>query len=436
MQTIHPEPLHLVQKDEFLPPISPWITLGGIVFVILFSIAFFIASILKFKITVKAPAVIRPEGELRIIQSALQGTIKQVAVKENQVLKKGDVVAYLDDSRLQTTARQILGDIHRAKQQLIQINTQLLALDRQIVAESDLRDRSINASEASLEESQRRYRELKISTQADLDEAFASHNLAREELVRYQQLEKGGAIALLQVKEKEAELEATRARMRRFKSAIDPTNAEVVRAQEQIAQERARGQVTLAHLYQQREHLLRSRIEILNQHYQTQQHLQQLNANLAQTVVRAPNDGVLLQLHLRNSGQVVQAGETIGQIAPLKASLTIKARISAQDINKIEIGQAVQMRVSACPYTEYGTLQGKVSNISADAISKERTETGSDGPLTPFYQVIVRPDTRFVGSVGHQCSLQLGMEGSAEIISHEETVLQFILKKARLLASV
>lgn len=435
MQTIHREPLHPVQKDEFLPPISPWITLGGIVLVVLFSIAFYLASILKFKIAVKAPAVIRPEGELRIIQSVLEGTIKQVAVKENQLLKKGDVVAYLDDSQLQTTARQILGDIQRTEIQLIQFKTQLQALDNQIVAESDLRDRSIKASEASLDESQRRYRELKISTQADLDEARASHNLAREELGRYRQLEKGGAIALLQVKEKEAELRVTRARIRRFKSAINPTDAEVVRAKERIAQERARGQVTLSHLYQQREHLLRSRIDILNKHYQTQQQLQQLNANLAQSVIRAPNDGVLLQLNLRNSGQVVQAGETIGQIAPLNASLTIKAQISAQDINKIEIGQAVQMRVSACPYTEYGTLQGQVSNISPDAIS-EGAKKGTGRPTTGFYQVLVRPDTRFVGDADHPCHLQLGMEGSAEIISHEETVLQFILKKARLLTSV
>ena len=52
------------------------------------------------------------------------------------------------------------------------------------------------------------------------------------------------------------------------------------------------------------------------------------------------------------------------------------------------------------------------------------------------YEVTVRPDTLTLDVSGQTCAILAGMEGSAQIISTEETVLRFVLRKARLLADV
>lgn len=433
MNTLQPDQLHFVQEDEFLPSISPWISMGGMVLVLVFGAAVAISSTLKFSITVKAPAALRPAGGLSVVQSGIDGTITHINVEVNQVVKKGDLFAQLDDAGLQNRKSQLQGDIQSITLQRYQINAQFRALDNQIIAETRLVSRSIAAAEANLTSHRRRYQDLKISTEADLEEAQAGYHLASEEYLRFKELEESGAIAKLQVKEKEASLKAASARIKRLKAATNPTDATIDQALEQIAQERARGSVTLAGLNQQKEQLMRTRIEAQKQLKYTQKELQQIENELKGTKIRAPIDGTVLQLNLRNPGQVVQPGIPIAQIAPRNAPLIIKARVNAQDINQVKTGQTVQMRVSACPYTDYGTLKGTVMNVSPDAIPVSDASGPAISPA--FYEVTVQPRTLYMGNQQRWCRLQFGMEGRADIVSRQETVLQFVLKKARLMSN-
>jgi len=88
------------------------------------------------------------------------------------------------------------------------------------------------------------------------------------------------------------------------------------------------------------------------------------------------------------------------------------------------------MQVSACPYPDYGTLKGTVRTVAPDLPSASN-EVGIR--RTP---PIIQPQTRFVGNEDRQCRLQSGMEGRADIISRQETVLKFILRKARVLTDL
>jgi len=49
----------------------------------------------------------------------------QIYVKENQVVKTGDAIAIIDDSRLQTKRSQLPTNIQQAQLQLVQINAQI-----------------------------------------------------------------------------------------------------------------------------------------------------------------------------------------------------------------------------------------------------------------------------------------------------------------------
>jgi multidrug efflux pump subunit AcrA (membrane-fusion protein) len=141
---------------------------------------------------------------------------------------------------------------------------------------------------------------------------------------------------------------------------------------------------------------------------------------------------------LNNPGQTVQPGQEIAQIIPENFQIEMKAAVSPQDISKLKVGQEVQMRVSACPYPDYGTLKGRVTQIAQDT-SKPSSQSENNSQVqkaTTFYEVAIAPNSKTFGRQEHQCSLQLGMESQADIISRKETMLQFILRKARLTSNL
>lgn len=447
----NPEFLRPATSDEFLPPISLWTTLGGLFLVGTFGVAFALAAVTQYKVTVKAAAIVRPVGDVRIVQASSEGTVKSITLKENQRLKQGDAIATIDDSQLQTKKSQLQGNIQQGQQQLTQLAAQISALNVQQASESNLMKRNMASAQADLSRNQREYKDKLVTTQAEVREAEASLELARAQMRQYQQLANTGAIAQLQIKEKEEAFKAAQARLERVKAALNPSAAQVAIAAERIAQESAKGESTLATLNKERESLLQRKVELQNQINRDTRDLQQIGIELNKAVVRTPVDGIILKLELRNTGQVVRPGEAIAQIAPSNTPIVVKARIAAQDIGKVKVckpekvsgctqGKA-QLRISAYPYPDYGTLKGAVRAIAPDAITPQSNNASASGATSvaasaPYYEVTIEPEQAYLVRGGRQYPIQPGMEVTADIISKEETVLTFILRKARLLTDL
>jgi HlyD family secretion protein len=433
------EQVHLLEEDEFLPSLSPWVTFGGMGLVILFSVSVLLASVFKFSETVKAAAVLRPVGELKVAQSSVEGVVEQIYVQENQDVSKGDIVARLDDSRLRSKISQLYADMQQATMQVLQINSQIKGIENQIIAENNMMARTVAAAEASVLEQQNNYENLRTGALADYEEASAGLSLALQEMQSYRDLEAAGAVPKLAARQKEASTEAATARVRKLRALMNPTSAPIVRAKELVIQEKARGEASLAGLRQQRDQFFQNRIEAQNIVARSQIEIGQAEKELKGTVVRATADGTVLQLNLRNTGQVVQAGQAIASIAPPNYALLVKAKVGAGDINKVMKGSEVQMRVNGCSHTEYGTLNGIVKNISVDTVGgapAPGTNDAAAAPKASAYEVTIQPKTLFLGQGKNICRLKYGMDGRADIITRKQTVLEFILKKARLLTDV
>lgn len=182
-----------IQEDEFLPPIGRWTRFGGLFIVAVVALAIPVASVTKYKETIKTQAKVRPKGELRLVQAATEGQITRVAVKANQTVKQGDVIATINDSRLQTQKSQLKDSIQQSRLQLVQVNAQVNALDRQISAESDRIESSVAAAESELDRIQREYQDRQVTTQAevretesDLKAVEAASSAAKAKQKRYQ----------------------------------------------------------------------------------------------------------------------------------------------------------------------------------------------------------------------------------------------------------
>ena len=438
-----PEYLPQIGSEDLLPEIGTWTRLGGLVLPGSVGIAVALAATTQYPMTVKTTARVRPIGEDRVVEAATSGMVTSIKVKQNQVVAKGQPIATIDDSQLRTKKSQVKLRIRQNQLELSQIDAQLWALQAQINAESKSVERQVASAQAKLRRTKREYRDKEIGTQAQLHEAIANLDLAKEEMKRYQKLGNTGAVSELQIKQKEQSFKAAQARVENAQAQINPTNAEISIAQEEIAQIKARGESTLAALHKEKESIVQRRIEIENQIMSDRQEFKQVLEDLQKTIVRAPMAGTILNLELRNPSQVVNPGEAVAHISPGSAPLVVKARVTAEDISKVKICKAVkvadcqegkvQMRVSAYPYPDYGVLKGAVREISADTVEKEQK---SLTPEPPSYQVTIEPEHSYLEKQDEHFDLQAGMETTAEIISQEETVLTFLLRKARLITNV
>jgi HlyD family type I secretion membrane fusion protein len=435
-----------MQANEFLPSVSNWLIFGGIAVVVALGVAIPVSAFLKYKTTVQAQSTVRPAGELRLVQAATPGKIQEIRVKAGQLVKQGEVIATIDNSGLITKQNQLQNRIKQQRLQLTQFNAQISTFDSQIAAENARNQAMVTAAEAELAGTRRNYQDKQTKSvtefaeaQAKLRSTTAALQSAKEKAKRYRLAE--GAIsknqvteAELAVKQQEQESLANKASLQRGRAALNPNSAEISIADRRIAQEQNTGRATLAHLNREKKGLIQQRIESNKQFQQDLLELQQVKVELQQTIITATADGTIAELKLRNNGQTVQPREEIAQIVPSNSPLEIKAAVAPADVGKLKKDQSVQIRISACSYTDYGTFQGTVKQISQDTLKPPSNESAAATSKNPaFYEVTISPQEQTIGRKQNQCTLQLGMEGRADIVTEEESVLKFFLRKARLL---
>ena len=455
----------LSENDNSLPPINRWTSLAGVFLIGTVIASITLSSWVKYNVTIKAAALVRPIGETRVVQPKIEGTIKSILVKENQIVKQGEIIAILDTDQLLIKKSQLEEGIKQSKLQIMQIYAQNRILNNQIMAEKRVVERIIAAAREDLLRNQREYQERRINTEnelmtaevniekelVDLEKAEVDLEFAKVDRDRYEKLSKIGAIGnrefeqkQLVVKQISLTLESAKKavdiaqiKIKSNKAAINPTTAMMKMAEQRIAQEIAKGEANIAVLNKEREILIQRLLEIQTQIKQSQKELQQLENQRKNSIILSTSNGIIFKLNLRNSGQFVRAGESIAEVVPNNAPLVIKAMIPTAEINKIAINQKVQLRVDACPYPDYGTAKGIVKNIAPDAItpqSKDSNTTNSSG--ISYFEAAIQPESYSFGNNGRQCLLQSGMNATAEIISKEETALQFMLRKARLITDL
>ena len=455
----------LSDNDNSLPPINRWTSLAGVFLIGTVIASITLSSWVKYNVTIKTAAIVRPIGETRVVQPKIEGTIKSILVKENQIVKQGEIIAILDTDQLLIKKSQLEEGIKQSKLQIMQIYAQNGILNNQIMSEKRVVERIIAAAREDLLRNQREYQERRINTEnelmtaevniekelVDLEKAEVDLDFAKVDRDRYEQLSKIGAIGnrefeqkQLVVKQISLTLESAKKavdiaqiKIKSNKAAINPTTAMMKMAEQRIAQEIAKGEANIAVLNKEREILIQRLLEIQTQIKQSQKELQQLENQRKNSIILSTSNGIIFKLNLRNSGQFVRAGESIAEVVPNNAPLVIKAMIPTAEINKIAINQKVQLRVDACPYPDYGTAKGIVKNIAPDAItpqSKDSNTTNSSG--ISYFEATIQPESYSFGNNGRQCLLQSGMNATAEIISKEETALQFMLRKARLITDL
>jgi len=152
-----------------------------------------------------------------------------------------------------------------------------------------------------------------------------------------------------------------------------------------------------------------------------------LKDRLERTVVRASMNAVVNRLLVNTVGGVVQPGNPMLELVPIDDELVVEVEISPKDIAYVIPGQRASIKLTAFDFAKFGALDGEVTKISADSISKE------DGSIWYLCQVSVPVDT--MTTLGKTIQIQTGMVAQVDIISGEKTVLEYLLEPVTKIAN-
>lgn len=139
------------------------------------------------------------------------------------------------------------------------------------------------------------------------------------------------------------------------------------------------------------------------------------------TTVRAPVAGRINRVLVTTVGGSVSPGQPLVELVPLRDQLQIEARIRPQDIGSVHINQRAKVDVTAYDSAIYGSLQGKVTSISPDAVIDERTGES-------FYLVrVLTSASALTDKRGTKLPIGSGMIASVSLLGDKRSVLSYIL---------
>ncbi|MBX9824175.1 MAG: HlyD family type I secretion periplasmic adaptor subunit [Xanthobacteraceae bacterium] len=136
--------------------------------------------------------------------------------------------------------------------------------------------------------------------------------------------------------------------------------------------------------------------------------------------IRAPQDGTVFQSNVHTVGGVITAGDAIMLVVPEADSLTVEAKVNPQDIDQVREGLPALLRFSAFNQRTTPEIYGKVSRISADASTDQRTGQA-------YYTVRIALPADEVAKLG-EVRIVPGMPVETFIQTGDRTMISYLTK--------
>lgn len=141
---------------------------------------------------------------------------------------------------------------------------------------------------------------------------------------------------------------------------------------------------------------------------------------VTRTELRSPVRGTVKRVVVNTLGGVVRPGDPIMEVVPLDDTLLVEARIRPADIAFIHADQKAMVKISAYDFSIYGGLEARVEQISADTIEDRKGEY--------YYLVKLRTQKNAINYRNEQLPIIPGMVASVDIISGKKSILDYLLK--------
>ena len=315
-------------------------------------------------ITVSANGTIQPERTVNLSPKNA-GILKKLLVNEGDLVKKGQIIAYMDDLNLQ-------GELIQSRAKLASAEANFKKL------KSGNRPEDIIQAQAQLEESQANLRKL-ISgnrrediTQAEarLKQAKLAFNQADEEFERNKKLYKIGGISRQSFRNYQTKRDTSMLQLQESQQALalkksGTRREDIKQAEAQVKQ--LQQALKLAQIGARKEDIEQAEAEVNS----ARGSLKTIQARIYDTIIRAPFNGLIAKKYAEpgsfvtptTSGSAISSALS-SSILSLTSTNQVVANVAESSISKIRVGQRVKISVDAYPGKQF---EGKVSQIAAEA---------------------------------------------------------------------
>lgn len=363
-----------------------------------------------------------PSSQVQIIQNLEGGILSELYIEEGSIVNKGDVLLRIDDTNFSSTLREnkarrdsLVAQLRRLEAEVTEkdvIDFSGIIDNKAIKAEKNLfiaRKNKFLSSLSVLERQQvQKNQEIK-ELEGQIKNLKYSLSLANEEKnILKPMVEKGvtSRIELIRTERQVAEL----------KQALDSSILALPRIKSMHEESTKRiNEHKAIFISEGRKELSQIRLKLAV----IEESLKTVKDRVQRTEVKSPVFGTIKRILINTVGGVIQPGMNLVEIVPLEDSLLIEAKVKPADVGFLRPGQKAKVRLTAYDFGSYGTLEGSLENISADAIVDEFGES--------YFQVIIKTSNSFFTKKNRKLPIIPGMVAEIDVLTGKRTILEYFL---------
>jgi membrane fusion protein (multidrug efflux system) len=343
-------------------------------------------------------------ADLVPVGARVAGQVMEVAIHENQLVKKGDLIAKLDDRDFVAKVKQAEAEVASAKAQADQADAQVAVISATSQGNLSSAKAAYSGSSVGVASADAQV----AAMQAQLVRAEADVKKAQTDLNRARDLRAANAVPEERLDDAQSSFDSAQATLTQIR-------AQVVAAQESKRAALARvseaaGRVTQSAPVDAQVAAARANAELAHAHVTSAEAALLLQQNqLGYTSIKAPADGVASKLSV-HPGQLVGVGQSVVEIVP--TTTYVIANFKETQVGRMRPGERATIEIDAYPRRKF---EGKVESISGG--------TGASFSLLPadnasgnFVKVVQRVPVRIAWvNLPADVSLRAGLSVNAEV---------------------
>lgn len=389
------------------------------------------AAIAPLRTAIVASGEFKVLGDRQIVQHLEGGIVSGIFVQEGGVVKEGDLLATLQDTRVKAQLGILRGQLASALAQEIRSAAEFSQLDALELTEEFTH--LIEEDPSMIEV---------FNTQKNIFDSNMRSDAGQEAILqdRINQLDEqiDGTMRRVKSLEQQMELVASETKdlTELFEKGLVTKGRYVNRlqAESQIFGDLGTTEAQVQSLLQQKSeirerviHVRRERMRIVTAERQAiQDRVYDIRQRIAAMLdvrerlsIRAPISGRIVGLDINTIGEVIESGQKLLDIVPADSSFFIEARVRPSDIDEVVTGGEARVRLTAYSFRTTPVVTGTVTNVSADSFVDE-----TDG--SSYYNITVLvPDEKLKDMAN--VDIVPGMPAQVLVSTGEQTLLTYML---------
>lgn len=342
------------------------------------------ACLSKIDVVITSSGSIQPVGNLNVVESYVNGSVKSINVSEGAYVKKGDVLIELDTESLEIDENQL-----NSQKKILESQREIY---QKIKNKEDISKIKISDYDAELQpyiqailDSDTSYKNTLANLEKEKSNADLNQQMAQIQLEEYQE---NGT---------ERQAKSQELLIQQYALALEQTDLKISDTKTQYS------------------------ANVNSQLSQINSQLDEINSSLEKyrlskeyQKITAPVSGYVNSISVNTIGETVTSAEQLITIVPDNMPVEMVCYVKNMDIADVEIGMETEIKLEAYPYNKYGTVKGTVKYISPSSFNSEQ--------LGSVYLVKLE-----IADVPDDINIVSGLSGSVEIKTDKRTVMEYFL---------